>query len=68
MQKISSVIKMENGMVMVFDADGEQIPEYQGPYNMVKERILRDASLNAQFSDGWKKSGGGLNIISREIW
>ena len=28
---------------MVFDADGEQVPEYQGRYEDVKTHILRDA-------------------------
>lgn len=26
------IIRWQNGMVMVFGTDGEQIPEYQGPY------------------------------------
>ena len=28
-----------NGMVMAFAANGEQIPEYQGPYDEVKDKI-----------------------------
>jgi len=36
-------------MVMVFDKEGEQIPEYQGQYEEVKERILQDAPPTAVF-------------------
>ncbi len=68
MQKISSVVKMNSGMVMVFDADGEQIPKYQGLYGMVKGKILKDAPLDAEFANGWKENGGGPNVVSREIW
>ncbi len=40
---MKTAIRLRNDMVMVFDAAGEQIPEYQGQYEDVKERILRDA-------------------------
>ncbi len=33
------VILYANGMVMVFDQHGEQVPELQGPYDAVKEQI-----------------------------
>jgi hypothetical protein len=46
---ISSVMKAENGVVLVFDARGEQIPEYQGLYQTVKPRILKDAPPAAIF-------------------
>jgi len=42
-QMIKSVIRADNGMVLVFDEQGEQIPEYQGQYEEVKPRILKDA-------------------------
>lgn len=29
----------DNGMVMVFGFDGEQIPGLQGPYDEVKDRV-----------------------------
>lgn len=37
---IKTVIRAQNGMVMVFDKMGEQIPKYQGQYEEVKERRL----------------------------
>jgi hypothetical protein len=40
---MKTVIRLRNNMVVVFDAAGEQIPEYQGQYEDVRERILRDA-------------------------
>ena len=46
---IKSVIKSEKGMVIVFDEHGEQLPDYQGDYQEVKEKILRDAPLDALF-------------------
>ena len=48
-ETIKTVIKSYNGMVIVFDNRGEQIPEYQGQYQEVKEKILNEAPLNAVF-------------------
>ena len=64
---IKVVVKCPNDMVMVFDKEGEQIPEYQGPYEEVKESILKDAPLSAVFvylSD-YKPE---LRKVSREEW
>ena len=47
---IKSVIRTERGMVAVFDENEEQIPEYQGEYKEVREKILRDAPPDAVFS------------------
>ena len=47
---IKTVIRIRNNMVMVFDADGEQVPQYQGRYEDVKERILRDAPGGTVFN------------------
>ena len=41
-QVIKSIIKTPNGMVLVFDGKGEQIPEYQGQYENVKPNILKE--------------------------
>jgi len=46
---IKTIIRLKNDMVMVFDAEGEQIPEYQGQYEEVKMSILKDAPPNAIF-------------------
>jgi hypothetical protein len=47
---IKTVIRLRNNLVMVFDAEGEQIPEYQGQYEDVKERILKDAATGTVFN------------------
>jgi len=46
---IKTVIRCPNNTVMVFDEKGEQIPEYQGQYDEVKESILKDAPPTAVF-------------------
>ena len=64
---IKTVIRCPDDMVMVFDDRGEQIPEYQGQYQEVKESILEDASLNTVFgylSDYEPE----LRKVSREEW
>jgi len=60
---IKSVFKTVSGMVMVFNEHGEQIPKYQGPYEAVKESILRDAPEDAEFYDEII-----VKPISRETW
>ena len=47
---IKTVIRCPDDLVMVFDEEGEQIPEYQGQYQKVKESILQAASLNVVFA------------------
>lgn len=47
--EIRKVYKWQNGMVMVFDQFGEQMPDYQGRYEEVREKILSDASVKTEF-------------------
>ncbi len=54
-------------MVMVFDEQGEQIPEYQGPYWAVKEKILKNAPLNTAFAHGLDDNGNPKRV-PREKW
>jgi len=37
--QIANVYHFGNGMVMVFDADGQQVPEYQGRYEDVIDKL-----------------------------
>lgn len=46
---IKSVIKSQKGMVLVFNEKGEQVPEYQGPYEQIREKVLADAPPEAVF-------------------
>ena len=64
---IKTVIKSADGMVMVFDERGEQIPQYQGRYDEVKESILRAAPPEARF--GYFPAGElELRLVLREEW
>jgi hypothetical protein len=47
---IKTVIRVQNGMVMVFDERGEQMPEYQGRYDEVREMILANAAAGSVFN------------------
>ena len=37
-------------MVMVFDEKGEEMPDYQGRYDIVKYKIIADAPEDAVFN------------------
>lgn len=54
---IHSVILWTNGMVMSFDHQGQQMPEYQGPFERVATRI------NAVFSGSWEYGDWRRGII-----
>lgn len=64
---IKTIIRLKNDMVIVFDAEGEQIPEYQGKYENVKESILRDAPPDAVFTH-WFGYSAEPATIYREEW
>jgi len=64
---IKTVIRSIDGMVIVFDKMGEQIPEYQGRYEEVKPLILRDSPPEARF--GYFPNGGQeLKMVPKEAW
>ncbi len=64
---IKIAIRLKNNMVMVFDEEGEQISEYQGQYEEVKQSILKDAPPNAIFAHGFTNYGE-LRKVPREEW
>ena len=64
---IKTVIRCPNNMVIVFDKKGEQIPEYQGQYEEVKESILKRAPLNTIFGC-LSHSDPELQKVPREEW
>ena len=64
---IKSLIRFQNDMVLVFNEDGEQIPEYQGQYHEVKEGILKDAPPEAVFGH-WFDYETDITTVSREEW
>ena len=64
---INEVIRSQNGMVMVFDKKGEQMPEYQGKYDEVRVKILARAPKEAKFYHGTWNPLGGQNFIKGEV-
>ncbi len=64
---IKTVIRAQNNMVMVFDEKGEQIPEYQGQYEEVKGKILKDAPPDTVFGC-FPDDETELEIVPREEW
>ena len=64
---IKTVIRLRNNMVMVFDIEGEQIPGYQGQYEDVKGRILRDAPFGTVFTH-WFGHSLLPKVVPAENW
>ena len=64
---ISVVIKFENGMVLVFDENGKQMPEFEGKYQDVRVKILARAPKGAKFYHGTWNLLGGQNFIKGEV-
>lgn len=64
---IKTIIRLKSDMVMVFDEEGEQVPEYQGQYEAVRERILRSAPPDTVFTY-WFDCKAEPEAVSREGW
>lgn len=64
---IKTVIRIKNNMVMVFDEEGEQMPEYQGYYDEVKERIRADAAGGSVFNH-WFGNSLQPEVVAGEAW
>lgn len=64
---IKSVVRCPNDMVLVFDENDEQLPQFQGPYPEVRERILRQASAETIFGN-WSDLSQDVTPVSREDW
>ena len=64
---IRTVIRVGNNMVMVFDEEGEQIPEFQGYYDDVKDGILANASGGAVFNH-WFELSPRPEVVSPDAW
>jgi hypothetical protein len=47
---IDKIVRLKNNLVMVFDENGEQLPEYQGLYYDVRAKILAYAPSCAVFN------------------
>lgn len=65
--RIAKVIHWANGTVMVFDENGEQMPEHQGIYIQKRCDILNVSDPNTVFMTGdWGE--GQLKEIPRAEW
>lgn len=66
MTVLAKAILWQNGMVMAFDESGAQIPDLQGRYEDVAEKVLAAANDSTLFQQGlW---GRGAVTVSRELW
>lgn len=65
---IKTVIRCADGMTLVFDKRGRQIPKYQGQYQEVKESILKDAPPDAVFGYFPDDYESELRVVPREEW
>jgi hypothetical protein len=68
LRAITTVIRWQNGMVTVFDEEGEQIPMYQGRYDEHREAILRDAPPSALFCYGHWRDNRSHWPVPRQEW
>lgn len=64
---IKTAIRLPNDMVVVFDRKGEQLPEYQGLYEEVKGKVLKDACPDTVFAHGFTASGE-LREVPKTEW
>lgn len=64
---IASVIRTRNDMVMVFDEEGQEIPELQGPYAGVKAEIFERANGETSFKH-WYGTSPSPAIVRAEEW
>jgi len=64
---IKTVIRIKNDMVMVFDENGEELPEYQGYYNHVKDRIIANARAESVFNH-WFGHSPKPEGVTLEAW
>jgi hypothetical protein len=64
---IKSVVRCVGDMVLVFDENDEQVPEYQGRYQQVKKRILKEAPPGTLFGH-WFDLQTDIITVSRDEW
>jgi hypothetical protein len=64
---IKTVIRIENDMVMVFDESGEELPEYQGNFTSVKDKIIADAQEESVFNH-WFGYSQKPHVLRRECF
>ena len=53
-------------MVMAFDTSGRELPEFQGPYDLVRERVLAAASADTVFQHWFGADEAPVMVQSSE--
>jgi hypothetical protein len=64
---IATAIKTGAGMVMAFDEAGRELPEIQGPYHLVRSRVIERASGATTFKH-WFGIAAAPVVVRREEW
>ena len=64
---IRTVIRLRNDKVLVFDGKGDQLPEYQGQYEEVKDKIQKAASTGTVFNH-WFGYSLEPEVLPRNNW
>jgi hypothetical protein len=64
---INKIIRLKNDMVLVFDEKGEQMPEYQGCYLVVREKIMADAPAGSVFNH-WFGHSPKPEVVRQKNW
>lgn len=64
---IKTVQKMQNGMVLVFDELGQQMPQYQGRWTEKYIEIVNDAALITDFLVGDYRTGQTRPMTAMEL-
>jgi hypothetical protein len=64
---IKRAIRLNNDLVMVFDENGEQLSEYQGKYDDVKQRIFANASPDTVYVH-WFGDASEPKIVPVQHW
>ncbi len=64
---MKTVIRTQEDIVIVFDENGRQIPEYQGRYEDVRLIILQDAFARTVFKH-WRENSPEPEIVARNNW
>ena len=64
---IKTVIRIKNDMVLVFDEHGNEMPDYQGFYDDVKDMVLADAVPGSVFNH-WFGYSLKPELVGPDIW
>jgi hypothetical protein len=61
------VIRWDDGNVVALDERGNKIADLNGPYELVREKVLRDATGETKFLKGMARYGI-TEPVKREEW